>query len=59
MSQASIWSGIIHTKEVVHVGFVVDKAALKQFFLRDFRLSPVNIIPPWFLIHKYHLGNEQ
>jgi hypothetical protein len=29
------------------VGFVVDKVALGQVFLRVLRLSPVNIIPPW------------
>jgi hypothetical protein len=30
----------------VHVGFVVDKVALKQVFLRVHRFSPVNFIPP-------------
>jgi hypothetical protein len=29
------------------VGFVVDKVALGQVFLRVLRLFPVNIIPPW------------
>jgi hypothetical protein len=29
------------------VGFVVDKVALGQAFLRVLRFSPVNIIPPW------------
>jgi hypothetical protein len=29
-----------------HVGFVVDKVALGQVFLRVLRFSPVNIIPP-------------
>jgi hypothetical protein len=29
------------------VGFVVDKVALGQVFLRVLRFSPVNIIPPW------------
>jgi hypothetical protein len=28
------------------VGFVVDKVALGQVFLRVLRFSPVNIIPP-------------
>jgi hypothetical protein len=30
----------------VHVGFVVDKVALGQVFLRVLRSSPVNFIPP-------------
>jgi hypothetical protein len=30
----------------VHVGFVVDKMALGQVFLRVLRFSPVNFIPP-------------
>jgi hypothetical protein len=30
----------------IHVGFVVDKVALGQVFLRVIRFSPVNIIPP-------------
>jgi hypothetical protein len=30
----------------VHVGFVVDKVALGQVFMRVLRLSPVNFIPP-------------
>jgi hypothetical protein len=30
----------------IHVGFVVDKMALGQVFLRVLRFSPVNIIPP-------------
>jgi hypothetical protein len=33
--------------QVNSVGFVVDKVALGQVFLRVLRLSPVNIIPPW------------
>jgi hypothetical protein len=33
--------------QVNPVGFVVDKVALGQVFLRVLRLSPVNIIPPW------------
>jgi hypothetical protein len=32
----------------IHVGFVVDKVALGQVFLRVLRFSPVNIIPPSF-----------
>jgi hypothetical protein len=30
----------------IHMGFVVDKEALGQFFLQVLQLSPVNIIPP-------------
>jgi hypothetical protein len=37
------------------VGFVVDKVALGQVFLRLPRFSPVNIIPPSFSIFMYHL----
>jgi hypothetical protein len=33
--------------QVNPVGFVVDKVALVQVFLRVLRFSPVNIIPPW------------
>jgi hypothetical protein len=40
---AATW---VHT-EVNPVGFVVDKVALGQVFLRVLRFSPVNIIPPW------------
>jgi hypothetical protein len=29
------------------LGFVVDKVAPGQVFLRVLRFSPVNIIPPW------------
>jgi hypothetical protein len=35
----------------VHMGFVVDKAALRQVFLRVLRFSPVNTIPPLIDIH--------
>ena len=30
----------------VHLGFVVDKVAVGQVFLRILRFSPVNFIPP-------------
>jgi hypothetical protein len=33
--------------QVNPVGFVVDKVAVGQVFLRVLRFSPVNIIPPW------------
>jgi hypothetical protein len=35
----------------IHVGFVVDKVALGQVFLRVLRFSPVIIIPPLLHIH--------
>jgi hypothetical protein len=44
---------------IVHVGFVVDKVALGQFFLKGFRISPVNIIPQWLSMLMYLLGDEQ
>jgi hypothetical protein len=40
-----------------HVGFAVDKVALRQAF-QVLRLSPVNIIPPGLSILIYHLGDE-
>jgi hypothetical protein len=33
--------------QVNPVGFVVDKVALGQVFLRVIRIFPVNITPPW------------
>jgi hypothetical protein len=39
----------------VHVGFVVDKVAFEQFFLRVVEFSPVNIISPWHSMLIYHL----
>jgi hypothetical protein len=30
----------------VHVGFMVDKVALGQVFVRVLRISPANFIPP-------------
>jgi hypothetical protein len=36
---------------LVHVGFVVDKVALEQGFLRVLQFSSVSIIPPLFDIH--------
>jgi hypothetical protein len=32
---------------------------LGQGFLRDFRFSPVSIIPLWLSILIYHMGDEQ
>jgi hypothetical protein len=44
---------------LIHVGFVPDKVALGQVFLRALRFSPVNIIPPSLSMRIYHLGDEQ
>jgi hypothetical protein len=38
----------------MHVGFVVNKVALGEFFS-----FPVSIIPLWLSIFIYHLGDEQ
>jgi hypothetical protein len=38
----------------VHIGFVVEKVALGQVFLRILRFSPV--IPPWLTKLLYHPG---
>jgi hypothetical protein len=43
----------------IYVGFIVDKVALRQVFIRVLRSSTVNIIPPWLSILIYHLGVEQ
>jgi small ligand-binding sensory domain FIST len=39
----------------VHVGFVVDKVALGQVFLRVLQLSLVNMIPLWLSMIIYYL----
>jgi hypothetical protein len=41
----------------IHVGFVVDKVALGQVFLRVLRFSPVNISFHRRSPNSYHLGN--
>jgi hypothetical protein len=33
------------------VGFMVDRMALEQVYLRVLRISPVNIVPPWLRNH--------
>jgi hypothetical protein len=43
----------------IHVGFVVDKVAPGQVFLRVLLFYPVNIIPPSFSILIYHSRDEQ
>jgi hypothetical protein len=40
----------------VYVGFVVDRAALVQVFIRVLRYSPVNIIPPRFHTYVSRVG---
>jgi hypothetical protein len=42
----------------IRVGFVVDKLVVRQFFLRVFPSSAVNMIPPMFHAHSftYHCG---
>jgi hypothetical protein len=40
------------------MGFVVDKAALGQDFIRLLRFSPVDIIPPLLSMLIYLLGDE-
>jgi hypothetical protein len=42
-----------------HVGFVVDKVALGQVFLKFLQFLPANVNPPWFSMLIYHLGDEQ
>jgi hypothetical protein len=42
-----------------HMGYVVDKVALGQIFLRVLRFSPVSIIPPSLSTLVYHLADEQ
>jgi hypothetical protein len=41
-----------------HVGVVVDRVALAQFFLRVLLFYPV-ILLPWLCMLIYHLGDEQ
>jgi branched-subunit amino acid transport protein len=41
------------------VGFVVDKVALGQVFLKVLQFSPAIIIAAWLSILIYHLGDEQ
>jgi hypothetical protein len=41
----------------IHVGFVMDKVALGQVFLRVLRFSPVNISSHRHSPNSHHLGN--
>jgi hypothetical protein len=47
MAQAVSRRPLTVAARVNPVGFVVDKVALGQVFLRVPRFFPVNIIPPW------------
>jgi hypothetical protein len=40
----------------VHGGFVMDRVALGQIYLRVLWFYPVNIIPPFLFILMYHRG---
>jgi hypothetical protein len=51
--EASVRSGSIY------VEFVVNDVILAQVLLRAPGFSPVNIIPPWLFILRYHLGDKQ
>jgi hypothetical protein len=42
---------------LIHVGFLVDRVALGQVFLRVLRFSPVNISFHCHCPNSYHLGN--
>jgi hypothetical protein len=54
---ARIADGLLRIVMSVHVGFVVDKVALGQGFLRVLRFSPVNISFHRRSPNSYHLGN--
>jgi hypothetical protein len=43
----------------IHVEFVVNKAAMRQDFLRFLRFFLGDIIPPWLSIIMDHLKDEQ
>jgi hypothetical protein len=40
-------------------GFMVDKVALGHACQGVLKFYPVNIIPPWFFMRRYHLADEQ
>jgi hypothetical protein len=44
---------------LVHVGFVVDKMALGQVFLRVLSFSLADIILLWFFVSTYHMEDEK
>jgi hypothetical protein len=47
------WRPAFNTASI-HVGFLIDKVAMGQVFLRVLRVSPVSVIPPLFHVH-FHL----
>jgi hypothetical protein len=47
VSRRPLFTAVRVCTQVNPVGFVVDKVALGQAFLRVLRFSPVSIIPPW------------
>jgi hypothetical protein len=42
-----------------HMGYVVNKPELEKVPLQVLRLLPVSIVPLWFSILLYHLGNDE
>jgi hypothetical protein len=44
---------------LIHMGFVMNKVALRQVLLWVLQFSPVSIIAPWLCTLIYHLGYEQ
>jgi hypothetical protein len=51
LASSLLWWRLGFAPKPVHVGFVVEKVALRQVFLRVLRVSPVNVIPLW--LHTY------
>jgi hypothetical protein len=43
----------------VHAGYIMDKVALGQAFLRVLRFLPVNVITSWLSTLIYNLGDKQ
>jgi hypothetical protein len=43
----------------LRVGFVVDKVALGQVFIRILLVFPLSITPPWLSVLIYHMRDEQ
>jgi hypothetical protein len=58
MAQAIIRRPLsVEALHYAQVEFVVDKTALRQGFLRGLWFYPVNIIPPWYSVLIYHVGD--
>jgi hypothetical protein len=63
MNQIEV-AGLSHRKPEfasvsIHVEFAVDKVTLGQEFLPVLQFFHINIIPPWFSVLIYHLGDEK